>query len=90
MTANPPKSTRPRNRLETATLNACVTPGIYALVLKLTDTHFFGRTEHETAAMILSAEVKRLQTSGELDNLVAKAPVTVPKTSDAQNEDAAP
>lgn len=77
-----PKGTKPKNRLETESVTASITPGILALLEKLTDTHFFGRNVNETASQILSAEVKRIAMSGELDALISKAPVVVNRKDD--------
>ena len=82
-----PKSTKPKNRLETESVTASITPGILALLEKLTDTHFFGRNVNETASQILTAEVKRIATSGELDNLISKAPVTLRRKEDDNADD---
>lgn len=48
-----------------------------AVLEKLTDTHFYARSVNDTAAMILATELKRLVMTGELDNLISKAPVVV-------------
>lgn len=83
-----PKSTKPKNRLETESVTASITPGILALLEKLTDTHFFGRNVNETASQILSAEVKRIAMSGELDNLISRAPVVIQRKEDDNTESA--
>jgi hypothetical protein len=79
--------TKPANRLGTETVTASVTPGIYALIQKLTDTHYFGRTENETASLILAAEVKRLALTGEIDNLISKAPTVLAPSGGIEDGD---
>jgi hypothetical protein len=85
--AEKPQRTRPPNRLDTETIPVSITPGVLALLEKLTDTHFFGRTVNDTAALILGAEVKRIVMSGELDSLIAKAPVPITSTADSSSEE---
>jgi hypothetical protein len=70
-------NTKQKNPLETVTLSLSVTPGIFAFITRLMNTHFYGRSENETAAQILSAEVKRLVMMGELDSMASKSPTTV-------------
>jgi hypothetical protein len=78
--------TKPKNRLGTETVTASLTPGIFVFLEQLTDTHYFGRNANETASKILSDEVKRLSLSGELENLIAKAPKVAPRGPDAEDD----
>jgi|HubBroStandDraft_1064217.scaffolds.fasta_scaffold91215_1 hypothetical protein len=83
----PKTNTKPKNRLGRATVAASIPPGILALLEKLTDTHFFGRNVNETASQILSAEVKRMAMSAEMDALASKASVVVPSENAEEDEE---
>jgi hypothetical protein len=79
-------NTKPKNRLGTATVTTSITQRVLALLKKLTDTHWFGRNVNETALQILSAEVKRMVMSGEMNALASKAPVVVRSENPGEDE----
>ncbi len=64
-----------KNLVGTVPLTLSVTKGINGYLELLCRTHLFGKTAAETAAQIVTAEVKRLIASGELAAYQARQPV---------------
>jgi hypothetical protein len=67
---------KPKNSVASEQLLLTVSPGLIALLERITDTQFYGKNVNETSVQIIEAEVRRLVVSGELAQLLATRPVT--------------
>lgn len=77
-----------KNSVDCETLTFTVAAGIVAHLRDLTATHFYGKNENETAALILIQEVRRLVMSGELKAMLDNRPTHLPqRKTDAESSE---
>jgi hypothetical protein len=74
---------KPKNTIASEALPLTLTPGVIEQLERITATNLYGKNANETAAQILSHEIRRLILSGELDKLLATRPLTPDGRSDA-------
>lgn len=73
---------KPKNTIASEPLPLTLTPGVVEQLERITATNLYGKNANETAAQILSQEIRRLILSGELERLLAARPLNPSERTD--------